>query len=118
MEITQTYETTIMDVRGKIGFSAFVIPARSSALHTDQEAFDSGMVRTVAELLGAEVLQNGPRYPSQIHDQIYSILYGQYKDTANVFELSMYVAFSPIIPFENSPLSAESLASIATSSVK
>lgn len=111
MDFLQTYETTITNTKGDLSASILVIPARSfrkgrldGEFKLDWIAnnlFEMGLIRTApyiepydfANIVGAQSLY------SNVHDEL--------------LDFSVYVANARIIPFEGSPLGAESLSSIA-----
>lgn len=113
MEVLQTYETTVRDTKGRLGFSVFVIPARCSRF---RDLGDPNPVWwAVAETLGYKF---DPKEPAEIQSLVYLILQGSYGAADDLLPFSTYVAYARIIPFETSPLGAESLATIASSSAK
>ncbi len=123
LELLQTYETTIIDSSDYLSATFFVIPARS--LRSDgHNPYD---LQGVAAFLSAEVRHEttfiDPNEFVQVlvpKHRIESESPGQPINRPNHMDLAFanYVANARVVPFERSPLGAESLSSIAASSVK
>jgi hypothetical protein len=116
MDILQTYETTISSESGAYSLTVLTIPARSYGYLSPEE--DS--LREVAAYLLESPLKEFPSSQSHmaLADCILKIVSSQgwQGDESNLF--ANYAIAARVIPFEQSPLGAESLSSIAVSSVK
>lgn len=114
MDLPQTYETTIYDETGECGVTVLTIPARSFARRPPSE---HSVEETARDFLGlsveplGDVLYVGP-------EMILRILPAEIKRLGekDAHFFATYVANARIIPFEQSPLGAESLANIALKS--
>jgi hypothetical protein len=114
MDIHQIYETTLFDETGKLGFSALTIPARSIRRQADYVP-DASYI--ASDIFDAEITEE-PQYFSP--DLIYNLIAhgAQEVSEENRRIFSAYIANAQIIPFEESPLGADSLASIALKAAK
>jgi hypothetical protein len=115
MEIFQTYETTIFSRDLDLGATVLVIPARSL------RGGITPNLHFAAESLFAAQLDPYGSERSYIDPQQFASMLSQpmaARDAAETLAFASYVLTARIIPFESSPLGAESLASIAASSVK
>jgi hypothetical protein len=118
MDILQTYETTISSDSGTYSLTALVIPARTYghlapngfSLHEVGEYLFEGKVEEIGRTHQIPMDRFVAMLASRQHDGPYP------SDELLLF--ANYAATARIIPFEQSPLGADSLASIATSSVK
>jgi hypothetical protein len=115
MEIVQTYETTIGDSTGMFSLSVLVIPARAyQTVPPDQVKGFAGFLFESENKGGIKWLEPAPQVrPDMLLDVI-----GGNTDAEEARFFASYAACARVIPFEQSPLGAESLASIAVSSVK
>jgi hypothetical protein len=128
MKISQVYETTVTDVDTGLSASFVVLPKRCASFEpTDDSA------RELSELLGLEylaplrtgglntiasmLLTYDPAADSgRDARELIAAIQERYKNTsAEHQDFADYVYMSRIVPFESSPLSAESLGSLVTS---
>ena len=54
MNISQTYETTILDEEGRLGFRAVVVPPRSASIEVTDSANAEKSIRSIARILNVE----------------------------------------------------------------
>jgi hypothetical protein len=117
VSITQVYETTILDTSGQFGFACMVIPSHATSVRLGEDRESSQGL--VAELLGLSV--DSPSPPSLDLATMLAILIAREQGDEtyeNYIRFSEYVSYARVIPFEQSPLGAESLAAIAANAVK
>jgi hypothetical protein len=122
--LAQSYETTIFDHNATTGLHFFVLPARSrkTPLPNDgaELAKELGMSNAVdvrPAFLAHALTALIPRpEPGPAVAEPYARLEAAYNAAASTpeFSFAQEVAFSRIVPWEGSPLSAESLAGIMT----
>jgi hypothetical protein len=117
MEILQTYETTLYDSTGNLGFTVLSIPLRSYIKKGHGELD----LDTVADdVFGSTIAELGPAGidPQTIAELFQSDSKAQKASPRDRSTFCSYLANADIIPFEQSPLSATSLANIALKSAK
>ena len=111
MTFVQTYETTVSDPKSGLSASILVIPARSFGMGPLDGEF---RLQWVAQSLFGGVVERTAPY---IEPYDFANLIGSQIPYSNVddqlLEFSTYVANARIIPFESSPLGAESLSGIS-----
>lgn len=123
MHIAQTYESTIVDAASGISAHVMVVPARSlpSPLPEDaKDLFEQLGLRLVARLRPAglsmyvlSVLSPDPLHQPEDPDRP-PIIKVPDNVTAEQLEFAEYLTCARVVPFEESPLSAESIGSIVT----
>ncbi|CEP35285.1 MULTISPECIES: hypothetical protein [unclassified Halomonas] len=123
MEVKQTYETEVSFSEG-LGIRAITIPARNFNIENfttlDQVGERLGIrlleeveldwiQRAIATLLLAENQEDLEGWKS---DRSY--LLGKFTHGPEVYKFAEYVSMAAVFPFENSPLTAESIGSLLT----
>lgn len=124
IDIKQVYETELFH-RAGVGLRAITIPRRSisnEGLLAQPEriaqileikivdAFDFGWVQRA--ILSVLVAESGEELYKWRENN--TILHERLKERPEFYEFAEYVSMTPVIPFENSPLSAESLGALLT----
>ena len=113
MEILQTYETTLTSADGRYSLTVLVIPARS---YGSLENTEFALKEVSGYLFGTKMITP---FPAVHPEMMMGVLTApNIPPDRNLQLFASYVTFARIIPFEQSPLGAESLASIAVSSLK
>lgn len=116
MQVVQAYETTILDTSGKYGFKCITIPSRSALPRLDADSESNQ--RVVADLLEVKLAKSVS--VDQIVSYLGRILAADNNEeyTEQHLAFAQYASYARVIPFEQSPLGAESLAGIAANAVK
>jgi hypothetical protein len=123
MEFIQTYETTIVSPKTDLSATVLVIPVRTLGFDFESR---SNKIEYATTLLGfPDVLLPEPtEAPLLSIGEVARLLrpvnhrVGDLPISANELEFAGYVANAPIVPFEHSPLGADSLINIAANAAK
>jgi hypothetical protein len=126
VKLTQTYQTTIADEENGHSATVWVIPARSLDREVQELLGYGDRLHRVAETFFDAHVEYGAALP-YITPAHLALVLGEpvlitnesiVKGSKGLAEFCTQLAYARIIPFESSPLGAESLATLAANSVK
>lgn len=121
MATVQMYETTVLETSEQYGFKFVVFPSRSLAEEvSDLIAQSENAPKAIAEYLRLRDFEYIERHSiDTLSTDIAEIIRREKDDELERYRpFAQYIAYTKLVPIEESPLGAEALATIAASSVK